>query len=62
MQMKTEYKRIQTQHRELIFRRYQESDISYHADYLFGSPKEFLESIGFDPDFISIFSNLLCED
>ena len=48
MVLPTEPQRIQSMHGELILRRYQESDIFFHADYLFGSPKEFLESIGFD--------------
>jgi len=46
---KTEYQRIQTEHGQIVLRRYQETDISHHANYLFGSSKEFLESIGFDP-------------
>jgi RimJ/RimL family protein N-acetyltransferase len=32
----------------LIIRRYEERDIPFHAAYLFDSPKDFLEDIGFD--------------
>jgi RimJ/RimL family protein N-acetyltransferase len=46
--MATVYARIPTEHGTLIVRRYAPQDIAIHSAYLHDSPREFLESIGFD--------------
>jgi RimJ/RimL family protein N-acetyltransferase len=46
--MDQEFKRISTNQGELLIRPYADGDIPFHARYLFDSPKDFLETIGFD--------------
>jgi RimJ/RimL family protein N-acetyltransferase len=46
--MGNELRRIHTEHGELVIRRYEERDIPYHEKYVYDSPKDFLEDIGFD--------------
>ncbi len=41
--------RIETSSGELVIRQYEDLDTEAQADYFFKSPKDFLESIGFDP-------------
>ena len=49
-EMNQEFKRIQTASGELTLRGYKLSDIAAHTAYLYDSPKDYLESIGFDPE------------
>jgi RimJ/RimL family protein N-acetyltransferase len=44
----SELRRIETFAGELVLRRYEERDIPFHQIYVYDSPKEFLEEVGFD--------------
>jgi RimJ/RimL family protein N-acetyltransferase len=43
-----ELRRLSTASGEIIIRRYEERDIPFHKSYVYDSPKEFLDGIGFD--------------